>query len=443
MKLEDSDPLSWLAIVRVFDTEDWMSVLGLLFCMLILLIISSLVSASEIAFFSLDKNQLERIDGGHPKKAQVIRHLLSEPDRLLATILITNNTVNIALVLVSTILIEKLTIFGGPEWLYVGIQMIFVTALILLFGEIVPKVYATQKSERVALFMTSFLAFFNRVFTLPAYFLLKISKGFDKKIKAERRGLSVDELTEVHEIVQDSTNKQELMMLDGILEIGTMEVRQVMRSRTDVFAIGLGQMNFAELRAVILDMGYSRIPIYDGSLDQIKGILYIKDLLAYLDQGDDFDWESLVRPAYFVPESKLLDDLLTEFKERKVHVAIVVDEYGGTKGLVTMEDVIEEIVGDIKDEFDDDDVEYTDLGDGKFLFEGKIQLADLYRIVDLRGDEFDQVKGESETIAGVILQILGKFPRKGDVIRYENFVFTVEAVDKKRIVRIKLERLDA
>lgn len=426
--------------INPFSIEEWAIVGALLLVMLVLLVISAFISATEIAFFSLDSLKLGALNEESPEKAKVIESLLAKPDKLLATILIVNNTVNIALILLSTIVVDKFShATEGPEWLFFFIQVVFITALILLFGEIIPKVYATQRAVQLAKLMSKPLSILNKVFSVFSILLVTLSRLFDRKIKVEKKHLSVDELSEVHELVQDKTNKQERKMLDGILEIGQTEVKQIMKNRTDIMALSV-EDSFLEVRSVILHSGFSRIPVYEESIDKIKGVLYVKDLLPFLSNEDEsnIDWKPLIRQPFFVPENKKLDDLLSEFQEKKIHLAIVVDEYGGTSGLVALEDIIEEIVGDIKDEFDDDDLEYSILGDGKYLFDGKIPLLDMYRILEIEGDEFEEIKGESETIAGLLLELKGGFPKKGEVIKFEHYEFIIEAMDKKRIQQIKL-----
>lgn len=410
--------------------------------MLILLTGSAFISASEIAFFSLEAKDLEKIEGKEPEKANQLRSILQNSDQLLATILIVNNTVNIGLVLISSLVIDTFEKhISAPAWVLFLIQIIGITTLILIFGEIIPKVYATKRNREMAKLMIKPILVFRKVFSIPSRLLVKISNIFDQKIRIENKNLSVDELSQVHEIVQNEANKQEQKMLNGILEIGQTEVKQIMVPRTDIKGISINT-DYNEVIETITKQGVSRIPVYENSIDTIKGVLYIKDLLGFLNDKDvvNPNWKTLIRQPYFVPENKKLDDLLTEFQEKKIHLAIVVDEYGGVEGLVTLEDIIEEIVGDIKDEFDiDEELEYSILGEGKYIFNGKIPLLDVYRILEVEGEEFEEIKGESETIAGLLLEMKGGFPRKGEVIKLQNYVFTIEHIDEKRIHRIKLE----
>ncbi len=445
MNLNDSDSFSlgYSTLVQIgsIPLSDWLIIVSLLLGMLILLGVSAFVSASEIAFFSLDKSDLIEIKEDDQIKAKQIKKLLESPDRLLATILIVNNTVNIGMVLISTIVVDKFQKkIDGPDWIMFLIQVVGITALILLFGEIIPKVYATQKKQTLSKLMISPLNVLGKVFYIPSKSLVAISRTFDKGGKNDNKNLSVDELSEVHEIVQNQANKQERKMLDGILEIGQTDAKQIMIPRMDMIAISK-DASFQDVLKIINEKGVSRIPIFEDNIDTIKGILYIKDLIEFLNYKDEnIDWIGLVRQPYFVPETKKLDDLLKEFQTKKMHLALVVDEFGGVEGLITLEDIIEEIVGDIKDEFDDDeDSEYSIIGDGKYLFNGKTPLLDVYRILDVAGEKFDEIKGEAETIAGLILEIKGGFPKKGEVIKLDNYEFTIEHLDKKRIHRIKLE----
>lgn len=427
--------------ILLIASEDWPSFALYLLLMIILLGCSAFISASEIAFFSLTNKDLEQIQSESENKYNLIQSLIQQPNRLLATILIVNNTVNIGLVLVSSLLFE---LFNSNDIKIFSIsvitivQVIGVTALILLFGEIIPKVYATQRNVKLAKMMSSIISFFSIVFAIPSRGLVKISKTFDSRLKAESKNLSIDELTEVHEIVQTRANKQEQKMLEGILEIGQTEVKQVMMPRTAICAIDISAP-FPEVLKLIHEKGFSRIPVYEESIDNIKGVLYIKDLIPELN-NKNLNWAALIRQPYFIPETKKLDDLLTEFQDKKLHLAIVVDEYGGVSGLVTFEDIVEEIVGEIKDEFDDDtDPEYAALGDGVYIFEGTVPLLDFYRILEVEGEEFNEIKGEAETIAGLLLELKGGFPKNGEEFNLEKYTFTVEQMDRKRIQKIKVQ----
>jgi putative hemolysin len=444
--LDDSEPfqlgLTILSQINTISITDWMYVSALIIGMLILLTGSAFISASEIAFFSLEAKDLEKIGDKEPQKSDQLRSILQNSDQLLATILIVNNTVNIGLVLISSLVIDLFEKnISAPAWILFLIQIVGITTLILIFGEIIPKVYATKKNIEMAKLMIKPILLFGKVFSIPSRLLVKISNLFDQKIRIENKNLSVDELSQVHEIVQNEANKQEQKMLNGILEIGQTEVKQIMVPRTDIKGISI-DTEYNDVIETITKEGVSRIPVYENSIDTIKGVLYIKDLLGFLNDKEvvNPNWKTLIRQPYFVPENKKLDDLLTEFQEKKIHLAIVVDEYGGVEGLVTLEDIIEEIVGDIRDEFDiDEELEYSILGEGKYIFNGKVPLLDVYRILEVEGEEFEEIKGESETIAGLLLEIKGGFPKKGEIIKLQNYVLTVEHMDEKRIHRIKLE----
>lgn len=419
--------------------QEWLNIGLFVLLMLFLLLCSAFISASEIAFFSLTNKDLEEIKDKAPEKHALIQSLVDQPDRLLATILIVNNTVNIGLVLVSSLLFEVISkhmIIN--EWVLFSIQVIGVTALILLFGEIIPKVYATQRVVKLSKIMSKPISIFSFIFAIPTKALVKLSGSFDQKIKMENKNLSIDELSEVHEIVQTRANKQEQKMLEGILEIGQTEAKQVMIPRTDICAVDINT-KYEDLFTIIHENGFSRIPVYEDSIDVIKGVLYIKDLIPELD-NQQFDWTTLIRQPYFIPETKKLDDLLTEFQDKKLHLAIVVDEYGGVSGLISFEDIVEEIIGEIKDEFDDEDEpDYVSLGDGSYIFDGKVALLDFYRILDVEGEGFDEIRGEAETIAGLILELKGGFPKKGEAFELEKYTFTIELMDKKRIQKIKVQ----
>ena len=400
---------------------------------------SAFISASEVAFFSLKKAQILELEQNKNKAGKVAADLTKDPKKLLTTILIFNNTINIGLVLLSTIFVSKLTVLGGPPELYTTIQVGVITAVILLFGEILPKIYATKKGIQTILFMAKPIVFLSAIFHVFSKILIVLSSIFDKVFKEEKKNISVDELSKVHDIVQKNQgSEQEQKMLDGILDFGSTDVKMVMKPRVDVTAIDLGQ-NFTEIKELILSCGYSRIPVFEHSFDKIKGLLYVKDLLPHLSQGKDFSWQQIVRQPFFVPENKKLDDLLIAFQEKKIHLAIVIDEYGGTLGIVTMEDVLEEIIGDIKNEFDDNKLAYSKLDESSYVLEGKIQLKDLYRILNIEGEEFEEHKGDSDTVAGFILEQKGDFPFKGENISFKNYLFTIEAMDNKRIKRVKLK----
>lgn len=412
--------------------------------LIVLLMCSALISGAEVAMFSLNATDLdEEVIEEKSHKISLIKKLLKEPQRLLATILIANNLVNIAIVLLFASVSDRL--YQNIDLVFWGINMKFivdvglVTFLLLLFGEILPKIYASRNKLSFAMFMVTPLHVFNILFTLMNIPMQKFTQWVQDKFGSQTGSLSVGELSQALELTSESdTTEEEQMLLQGIVTFGNTEAKQVMTPRTEVFALD-EELSYKEVMSKIIEMGYSRIPIYKESIDNILGILYVKDLIPYIDT-EDLDWTSLVREAYFVPENKKLDDLLAEFKQLKIHLALVVDEYGGTSGIITMEDVIEEIVGEISDEFDEDDLMYSKLDDYTYIFEGKISLIDFYEVVGLEEseiEEFEKAKGESETIAGLILETFKGFPKKNDKVKIANFLFTVEAFENRRIKQVK------
>lgn len=406
---------------------------------LLLLVVSASVSASEVAMFSLTPTHLRDIKerGGRP--GQNVLELLAKPRKLLATILIANNLVNVGIVILSTYVVAStLDVSSMPAYAVFLVQVIAVTFVLLLVGEVVPKVYATSDPMSVSLRMARPLLTMRWMFYPVAELLVRSTTTIEKRYRRNSsHTISVDSLGHALELTQDaSTSDEEQRILRGIVKFGNIEVRQVMRPRTEVVAFE-SDLDFKELLTSIVDSGFSRVPVYEETLDRVVGILYIKDVLPHIDKKE-FNWQGLLRTPYFVPESKKLDDLLTEFQAQKVHLAVVVDEYGGTSGIITLEDVIEEIVGDITDEYDEEDVQYTKVDDNTWLFEGRVALTDLYRILEIDGELFEQHKGESGTLGGFVLELTGRIPKKGERVALHNFTFVVEASDNKRIRRLKV-----
>ncbi|MFZ5554345.1 MAG: gliding motility lipoprotein GldD [Bacteroidota bacterium] len=403
-----------------------------------LLICSALMSASEVAFFSMSAKDLEFLRNQKTGSSQRILHILEKPKRLLATILIGNNMVNVAIVILSTTAIDGIMVFE-KELVRFLVQVVGVTFMILLIGEVMPKIYANKNSKTVAAFMSSPILVLRKIFWPFSQLLISSSSVIDKRIKKKNAELTVDELEHAFEITytDEETSKEEKKILEGIVKFGNTDVKQIMKPRTDVVAFDMNTGYF-ELIAKIIGSGFSRVPVFEGTLDKVKGILYIKDLLPCLNEKDDFKWQGMIREAFFVPENKKIDDLLKEFKDSKVHLAVVVDEYGGTSGIVTLEDIIEEIVGDITDEFDDEDITYTKIDDLNYVFEGKTSLVDIYKVLGIEGDEFEEKKGESDTLAGFLLERTGKLPQQHEKIKFKNYIFTIEAVDKRRIKQVKM-----
>ena len=409
----------------------------------VLLACSALISASEVALFALTPTQLRDLRERGGTSGQRVLELLERPRRLLATILISNNFVNIAIALLSTIVIDGFfDLQRLPEYVVFIIQAIAVTAVLLLLGEVMPKVYATLHTMSVAMLMSGPLMALRWFWSPINEVLVRSTQFIEKRYKKRSGGnIGVDELGAALELTKDaSTTAEEQRILKGIVKFGNIETRQVMRPRTDVVAFDK-ELTFGELMQSIIESGFSRVPVYENTLDRVVGVLHIKDVLPHIDTTD-FEWQKLLRTPYFVPENMKLDDLLTEFQRKRVHLAIVVDEYGGTSGIITLEDVIEEIVGDITDEFDDEDLIYSKLDDRTYVFEGKAALTDVYRILNTDGKVFEENKGNSETLGGFILELTGRIPRKGERVDLRNFTFTVESADNKRVRRVKVHMKD-
>jgi gliding motility-associated protein GldE len=411
--------------------------------LIFLLIFSALISGSETAFFSLSQTALDNLSNKSKEENKVVQ-LLSKPKKLLATILITNNFINILIVLLFASLGEelffnfKLTVFGIQVRFL--IEVVLVTFLILLFGEVLPKVYASRNSLKFAGFMAKPISILNTLLTPLSQPLINLTNGLENRLGSKKNNFSVEKLSEALELTSnDATTKDEQKILEGIVNFGNTETVQIMKPRIDIFALS-DTASYEEVLEKILKKGYSRNPVYKENIDTIIGVLYAKDLLAHLDKTT-FKWQNLLREPFFVPENKKLDDLLNEFREKKNHLAIVVDEYGGTSGIVTLEDVIEEIVGDINDEFDDDDFSYSKIDDNNYIFEGKTTIKDFCRVLDNEEEDiFEEEKGESETLAGFLLEISGKFPKRGEKINFNKYTFTIESLDRKRIKQVKITR---
>jgi putative hemolysin len=439
--LEDSpEPYSCFVsvIITFFNTFNAEAAFALII-MLLLLVLSALVSGSEKAFFSLKQSQLDdlRDDGG--LQAMRIVNLLERPKRLLATIQIANLVINIAIIILSTFIIN--IVFNFQDYYIYGFifQVISVTFLILLFAEVLPKVYATQNSLSFAFTMAGTLITLRSIFYPFSSILVKTTNFIDKKRGVKKTGLSVDELSHAIDLTHDKPSSEEdKQLLYGIVQFSSIYAREIMKSRMDVIAVD-EKTPFNELINIILDAGYSRIPVYRDNFDNVTGILYIKDLLPFLDSSPDINWVNLIRSAFFVPESKKINDLLKEFQEKKIHMAIVVDEYGGTAGIITLEDILEEIVGEINDEFDIDEAIYSKLDDQTFVFEGRTLLKDFCKITGANYASFNEIKGEADTMAGLILEVKQELPFKGEKIQFEEFDLIVDAVDSRRIKRIRVK----
>ena len=440
----DPEPTSFLIVlVLKFDMLMTLNGVGLIF----LLICSALISGTEVAFFSLSQAELSNQSEKTKGKSLVVK-LLHNPKKLLATILITNNFINILIVLLFATLGEQLlSSFEYTLNLYLFklpvrflVEIVLVTFLILLFGEVLPKVYATRNALQFSKMMAKPIYFLNSFLTIFSWPLIKLTSTVEKRLGEKNTNFSVEKLSQALELTSDNnTSKEEKKILEGIVTFGNTETVQIMKPRIDIFAIS-DEASYQEVLANILKNGYSRNPVYHESIDNIIGVLYAKDLLAHLEKSK-FKWQQLIRDPFFVPENKKLDDLLSEFQEKKNHLAIVVDEYGGTSGIVTLEDVIEEIVGDINDEFDDDDLSYSKIDANTYVFDGKTTIKDFCKVLNEEDEAiFEEEKGESETLAGFILEVSGRFPKKEETIQFDKYTFTVEALDRKRIKQIKVTK---
>ncbi len=435
----DPDPELLLTTFLVFDSMNiirWA-------VLIVLLIFSALISGSEVALFSLTATDLKLEEDKASKTKAIVAQLLQKPKKLLATILVANNFINIAIVLLfntmGEIYFKELDIvYWGWLNLRFVIEVGVVAFLILLFGEILPKIYASRNNMKFSLFMAQPLRVLDWIITPASTPMQWVTLQIHNRLGKQKSNLSVDQLSQALELTSESdTTSEEKKILEGIVSFGNTDTKQVMRPRIDIFALKITQ-TYAEIIAIIIEKGFSRIPVYEENIDKVTGILYVKDMLPYINQTD-FDWTTLLREPYFVPENKKLDDLLNDFKNKKNHLAIVVDEYGGTSGLISLEDIIEEIVGEISDEFDDEDLIFSKLDDRNFIFEGRTSLKDFYKILKLEDDSaFENNKGESETIAGFLLEISGNFPKRDEILTFANYDFIVEAIDNKRIKQIKL-----
>ena len=430
----DPEPASLITLILTID----FSIVSGYILLFVLLLCSALISGAEVALFSLTPSDINEGKDLNSKAIEIVSHLLEKPKKLLATILVANNFINIAIVILFAYLGNFLFEGISSSVLKFILEVVVVTFLILLFGEILPKVYASRNKVKFATFMAYPLRVLDFIITPISLPMRSITLGIHSKLGKQKSNLSVDQLSQALELASDEdTTKEEQKILQGIVSFGNTDTKQVMRPRIDIFALNVEQ-KYTEIIPDIIKNGYSRIPAYKDSIDSVQGILYVKDLLPYIDRKQ-FDWTSLLREPFFVPENKKLDDLMAEFQEKKVHLAVVVDEYGGTSGLISLEDIIEEIVGDISDEFDDDGLVYSKLDAHNYVFDGKTALKDFYKVIKLEDvDTFENKKGEAETIAGFVLEISGSFPKTNSKINFENHVFTIESLDKKRIKRIKV-----
>ncbi|MBT3209648.1 MAG: gliding motility-associated protein GldE [Bacteroidetes bacterium] len=408
-----------------------------IFFVIFLLIVSALISGSEVAFFSLSPSHISKLRKKEAKQDLIILSLLEIPERLLATILIANNFVNVGIVILSTYVSSSIFDFGVNTALAFVFQVIVITFLLLLFGEIIPKVYATKYPEKFSGFMAYPLFFLEKILRPFSSVLISSTSFVNKRFANVKQNISINDLSDALDLTENEISEDK-KILEGIVNFGKLYVKEIMRSRVDVVAVEI-KTSFNKLVSVIIESGYSRIPVFSENFDKVKGILYIKDLLPYIHKNyNDFKWQSLIRPLYSIPEMKKIDDLLEEFQSKKIHMAVVVDEYGGKSGIITLEDILEEIVGEITDESDPQTVEYKKIDNENFIFEGKTLLNDFYKIIEKPDNIFDEIKGDADTLAGLILEIKGEIPKKNDEIMFNNFKFKIEAVDNRRIIKIRV-----
>ena len=403
----------------------------------LLLVLSGYASGSEIAFFSLSPADLNELDEEKNPRDHKIMVLREQSERTLATILITNNLVNVTIIMLCNYFFAEVVKFGSAYWLEFFVITVLLTFLLLLFGEIMPKVYAGQHALAFCRMSAPGILCLSRLFRPMASVLIRSGVLAEKVVQKENHVLSVDDLEQALELTDEEDLKEEKNMLEGIVRFGDETAKEVMTSRQDIVDLDF-RTPFPEVLKCIVENNYSRIPVYQNSIDNVRGILYIKDLLPHLSKPATFRWQSLIRPPYFVPETKKIDDLLREFQENKVHIAIVVDEYGGTSGLITLEDILEEIVGEINDEYDEEEKSYVRINANTYIFEGKTLLSDFFKILDLDDDTFEEVEGDADSLAGLLLEIKGDFPELHERIDFENFTFEVTELDGHRISKVKV-----
>jgi len=432
----DSIPSSPLLWDISFQSVEPIHLIGFL-ALLLMLFFSALISGSEVAFFSLSPTDKSKLDDSKKKVHHSINELLNLPEKLLATILVANNFINVGIVILSTYMVHNLIDFSNEPVLGFIIEVVTITFVILLFGEILPKIYASNYTLVFAEIMVRPLKFLSIIFSPVIYVLIHSTSFVNKKMSKYNKNLSIGELSQAYELTSEKEFAEDKGILEGIIHFGSTSVDQIMTPRIDVVAIDETYSYFKVINTV-KHSGYSRIPVYVETFDNVTGILYVKDLLPHFDKPTSFNWKSLLRPPFYIPENKKIDDLLKDFQQTKVHMAIVVDEYGGTSGIVTLEDILEEIVGDITDEFDDDDRQFAIINENTYLFDGKTQLNDFYRICSIDSNSFDEIKGDADTLAGLLLEMKGNFPLLNEHLNYKNIEFTVEDMDKRRIKKIKV-----
>ncbi len=435
----ETDPLPAMAIFEGWNIEFHSLTLQMIIASLIvilLLLSSALISGSEVAYFSLSAADKEKLKKKSATNQRVLDNL-GNPEKLLATILVANNFVNVGIIILTSYVTGNLLSFGDAPVLEFVFQVVLITFFLLLFGEIIPKVYAAHSALRFAKMMALPLQTLEKLFR-PINAILIYSTGFvNRRLQKHRKNISMDEISQALELTSEHELSEEKEILEGIVKFGNKNVSEIMRSRVDVVAIDI-KTEFDEVIRIINDSGFSRIPVYIDSFDNVSGILYIKDILPHVQKTKAFKWQTLIRPPFYVPDTKKISSLLEEFQKAKIHMAIVVDEYGGTSGIVTLEDILEEIVGDITDEFDEEENFYTRLNEKTFVFDAKVLLGDFYRITEVSDGLFDDVKGDADTLAGLILELKGEIPKLNEEIKCKQFTFTIKEVDNRRIKQIKV-----
>lgn len=447
MELTDSDNFDYalMVVLRIFSGEFNSGLVFGVLLVIILFLLSAMVSAAETAFFSLKTNQLKDLRTNDSTEDDMVARLLQNPKKLLATIVISNNFVNISIILISTYLISAFFDVQAHPVLVFILQLIVLTFLLFFFGEVLPKVYATHQPMKVALFMAKPIFLLQRLWNPVSTVLINSTNFVDKSIARKGMNISLSELEEAIDITtNEDTPADEKKILRGIVSFSEIDVKEIMKPRVHITALE-NILTYDEMLMRVLDAGYSRIPVFEDNLDKVIGVLYIKDLLPLIGSKENFNWLNLIRPAFFIPENKKISDLLEEFQKKKIHLAVVVDEYGGTSGIITLEDIIEEIVGEINDEFDleSENLNYSKLDDHNYIFPGEAPLTDVCRLIDIDDESFDEVKGDSGTLAGLILEIVGKIPEQNEKIAFSRFLFRIEAADKRKIKKVKITLSDA
>lgn len=433
-------PMAETSLLLDVGVSGWIAFFISLIVLIIFILLSGMFSAAENAFFSLTTSDIDELNEEENANVTYVNKLLQHPKHLLGTVLIANTFVNISIVMISTYMLSLVFNFESYNLLGFFIEVVFITFIIVLFGEVIPKIYAVQNNKKLSLILSRPMYYTWRMLNPLVYILVRSTSIIDKRVTKKGHILSMDELSHAIDITAESdTPKEEKTILKSIINFGNTDVKSIMKQRPDISALD-AKMPFREVLTKINALGYSRVPVYKNNLDNVIGILYIKDLLPHIDKENDFNWITLIRKPYFVPESKMIDDLLKDFQNKRVHMALVVDEFGGVSGIITMEDILEEIFGEINDEFDEDEVFYSKINDNTFVFEAKILINDMCRYMEIEPSEFEEIRNESDTLGGLLLEINGEIPLKGATITYNNYEFIVESVDKRRIKRVKVTR---